>query len=62
MTNIISDEDVKNLNLDTYTTQNAILELSCQPNKLKFIHALIKNKFELDTIVDVTGLRTEFKI
>ncbi|CDW79387.1 UNKNOWN [Stylonychia lemnae] len=56
MRNIITDEECMGLNLDQYDSPKSILELSCIPNKLNYIHALIKLKFKLEFITDVTGL------
>ena len=60
--NIVKDQEAKGINLENYKTEDCLIELSSQPGNEKIIHALITQKFKLDTIVDIHGKVIDIKI
>eukprot|EP00347_Sterkiella_histriomuscorum_P019837 403340111 len=54
---LVKDEEVKGVDLSTFNNTTDLLKLSQTPNNLQTIHALIKLKFKLESVTDITGLK-----
>ncbi len=60
--NVIEDGVVGNVDTDFYKDHSQLLEMCVVPGNLKLIHALVKLKFKLETIVNIKGKEHEVKI
>jgi hypothetical protein len=60
--NIIEDDLVVNVETDSYSSHSCLLEMCVIPGNLKIIHALVKKKFKLESIVDIRGKEYDVKI